>query len=88
MGNLEQSFLCIQYQLKFSLPFINSEPRVYFERAKYIVDENADICHVTVKRAGSDLSKAASVVIRSKKTNPVSAKGTKKIYWVYKCLGI
>jgi hypothetical protein len=52
------------------------------------VDENADICHVTVKRAGSDLSKAASVVIRSKKTNPVSAKGKKKIYWVYKCLGI
>jgi hypothetical protein len=55
------------------------EPRVYFDRAKYIVDENADICQVTVKRAGSDLSRPSSVVIRSKKTHPVSAKGTYKI---------
>jgi hypothetical protein len=54
-----------------------SEPRVYFDKTRYMVDENTDICQVTVKRAGSDLTRPSSVIIRSKKTNPVSAKGTR-----------
>lgn len=49
---------------------------MYFDRARYQVDENSDICQITVKRSGSDLSRDSSVVVRSKKTIPVSAKGT------------
>lgn len=55
--------------------FSYSAPRVFFDQTRYVADENSDICEVTVKRAGSDLSRPSSVVIRSKKTSPVSAKG-------------
>ena len=68
-------FLSAQY---LYLDFSYSEPRVYFDQTRYLVDENSDICEVTVKRAGSDLFRPSMVVIRSKKTNPVSAKGMGK----------
>lgn len=64
----------------FKYCFLFLEPRVYFDRVIYEVDENADICQVTVKRTGSDLSKHASVVVRSKKTSPPAAKGTGQVY--------
>lgn len=55
----------------------HSEPRVFFEKTRYIVDEDADSCEVAVRRAGSDLSRPSSVIIRSRKTHPLSAKGTR-----------
>lgn len=65
---------------------IRDEPRIRFHSAKYVVDENADVCKVIVRRTGSDLSRPTSVVVRSKKTNPISAKANKDYIPVSKTL--
>jgi len=51
------------------------EPALYFGNTEYRVDESAGYVEIHVWRAGTDLSKAASVTVCCKKTEPVSAEG-------------
>lgn len=48
----------------------------YFGNTDYHVDESEGYVEVQVWRTGTDLSKAGSVTVRSRKTDPVSAEGT------------
>ncbi|KAL2094306.1 hypothetical protein ACEWY4_009025 [Coilia grayii] len=48
-------------------------PVFYFGEMEYSVDESAGYVEVRVWRTGTDLSKAAAVTVRSRKTDPVSA---------------
>ncbi|MCJ8742465.1 hypothetical protein PDJAM_G00082300 [Pangasius djambal] len=50
-----------------------STPVFYFGDAEYHVDESQGHIDVRVWRTGTDLSKAATVTVRSRKTDPVSA---------------
>ena len=52
-----------------------SAPVFYFGEMEYSVDESAGYVEVRVWRTGTDLSKAAAVTVRSRKTDPVSAEG-------------
>lgn len=51
-------------------------PVFYFSDAEYHVDESQGHIDVRVWRTGTDLSKAATVTVRSRKTDPASAEGT------------
>ncbi|KAG7461729.1 hypothetical protein MATL_G00194240 [Megalops atlanticus] len=51
----------------------DDEPSLYFGETEYTVDESAGYVEVRVWRTGTDLSKTASVTVRSRKTDPVSA---------------
>lgn len=51
-------------------------PVFYFGNTDYHVDESEGYVEVQVWRTGTDLSKAGSVTVRSRKTDPVSAEGT------------
>lgn len=51
-------------------------PVFYFGDAEYHVDESQGHIDVQVWRTGTDLSKVATVTVRSRKMNPVSAEGT------------
>ncbi|XP_072320110.1 FRAS1-related extracellular matrix protein 3 [Eucyclogobius newberryi] len=51
----------------------DDEPSLYFGEPKYVVDESAGYVEVKVWRTGTDLSKTATVTVRSKKSEPVSA---------------
>lgn len=53
-----------------------SAPVFYFGEAEYHVDESDGHLEVKVWRMGTDLSKAATVTVRSRKTEPVSAEGS------------
>eukprot|EP00062_Callorhinchus_milii_P007006 gi/632948132/ref/XP_007889422.1/ PREDICTED: FRAS1-related extracellular matrix protein 2 [Callorhinchus milii] len=55
------------------LPDANDEPAFYFGNMEYQVDESDGYVEVQVWRTGTDLSKTATVTIRSRKTEPVSA---------------
>ncbi|KAE8627259.1 hypothetical protein XENTR_v10006920 [Xenopus tropicalis] len=55
------------------LPDKDDEPAFYFGDAEYHVDESAGYIEVRVWRTGTDLSKTATVTVRSQKTEPVSA---------------
>lgn len=69
-------------------------PVFYFGEVKYHVDESDGHVEVKVWRTGSDLSKAASVTVRSRKAEPVSAEGERPpptssrshFIWILPCL--
>ena len=62
-----------------TLFYLFLEPKIRFQSIRRVVDENTDVCKVTVRRTGSDLSRPSSVVVRSKRTNPVSAEGMNRM---------
>ncbi|KAG5284008.1 hypothetical protein AALO_G00021940 [Alosa alosa] len=55
------------------LPHSDDAPVFYFGEMEYSVDESAGYVEVRVWRTGTDLSKAAAVTVRSRKTDPISA---------------
>ncbi|KAG8452768.1 hypothetical protein GDO86_004527 [Hymenochirus boettgeri] len=55
------------------LPDKDDEPAFYFGDVEYYVDESAGHIEVRVWRTGTDLSKTATVTVRSQKTEPLSA---------------
>ncbi|XP_038647842.1 FRAS1-related extracellular matrix protein 3 [Scyliorhinus canicula] len=55
------------------LPDMADEPAFYFGDTEYQVDESAGYVEVRVWRTGTDLSKTATVTVRSRKTDPMSA---------------
>lgn len=55
-------------------PF-GTEPSFYFGETEYTVDESDGYVEVKVWRTGTDLSKTATVTVRSRKSDPVSAEG-------------
>ncbi len=50
-----------------------TEPTLYFDQDRYVVDESDGHVLVKVWRQGTDLSNTSEVTVRSKKTNPSSA---------------
>lgn len=52
-----------------------TEPSFYFGETEYTVDESDGYVEVKVWRTGTDLSKTATVTVRSRKSDPVSAEG-------------
>lgn len=79
---LEQSwknlFVEMHYSWKFMLIFLlisPSAPVFYFDNQEYNIDESDGHVEVRVWRTGTDLSKKATVTVRSRKTDPVSAEG-------------
>uniref|UniRef100_A0AAY5KU18 Calx-beta domain-containing protein n=1 Tax=Esox lucius TaxID=8010 RepID=A0AAY5KU18_ESOLU len=57
------------------LPHAADGPSVYLGQSQYSVDESCGHLEVTVWRSGTDLSHNASVMLRSRSTQPVSALG-------------
>ncbi|XP_078255243.1 FRAS1-related extracellular matrix protein 3 [Rhinoraja longicauda] len=55
------------------LPDMEDEPAFYFGDQDYEVDESAGYVEVRVWRTGTDLSKTATVTVRSRKAEPTSA---------------
>ncbi|XP_029458608.1 FRAS1-related extracellular matrix protein 2 [Rhinatrema bivittatum] len=55
------------------VPDADDEPAFYFGDVEYYVDESSGFVDVRVWRTGTDLSKAATVTVRSRKTEPISA---------------
>ncbi|RVE65021.1 hypothetical protein OJAV_G00132190 [Oryzias javanicus] len=55
------------------IPDVDDDPAFYFDNTEYQVDESDGFVEVQVWRTGSDLSKAGTVTVRSRKTDPVSA---------------
>uniref|UniRef100_A0A8C7ZI10 Fras1 related extracellular matrix 3 n=1 Tax=Oryzias sinensis TaxID=183150 RepID=A0A8C7ZI10_9TELE len=51
----------------------DDEPSLYFGETEYTVDESSGYVEVKVWRTGTDLSKTATVTVRSRKSDPVSA---------------
>ncbi|XP_069599688.1 FRAS1-related extracellular matrix protein 3 [Ranitomeya imitator] len=51
----------------------DDEPAFYFADTDYLVDESSGYVEIRVWRTGTDLSKAATITVRSRKTEPLSA---------------
>ncbi|KAF6724623.1 FRAS1-related extracellular matrix protein 2 [Oryzias melastigma] len=51
----------------------DDEPSLYFGETEYTVDESSGYVEVKVWRTGTDLSKTATVTVRSRKSDPLSA---------------
>ncbi|XP_051993005.1 FRAS1-related extracellular matrix protein 2-like isoform X2 [Xyrauchen texanus] len=51
----------------------DDEPSFYFGETEYMVDESDGYVEVKVWRTGTDLSKTATITVRSRKSEPVSA---------------
>ncbi|KAM6972363.1 FRAS1-related extracellular matrix protein 3 [Aplochiton taeniatus] len=51
----------------------DDEPSLYFGEPEYTADESSGYVEVRVWRTGTDLSKTATVTVRSRKSDPVSA---------------
>ncbi|TNN89506.1 FRAS1-related extracellular matrix protein 2 [Liparis tanakae] len=51
----------------------DDEPSLYFGEPEYVVEESSGYVEVKVWRTGTDLSKTATVTVRSRKSEPVSA---------------
>uniref|UniRef100_A0A4W5LJZ1 Calx-beta domain-containing protein n=1 Tax=Hucho hucho TaxID=62062 RepID=A0A4W5LJZ1_9TELE len=62
------------------LPHTPDEPVVYLGSSEYSVDESCSYLDVSVWRSGTDLSHDASVTLRSRSTQPVSALGRRTHY--------
>ncbi|KAI5624981.1 fras1 related extracellular matrix protein 2b isoform X1, partial [Silurus asotus] len=69
-GRLGQEFSTTRIAI---LPDTDDAPVFYFGDTEYHVDESDGYVEVRVWRTGSDLSKTATVTVRSRKTDPVSA---------------
>ncbi|XP_060554877.1 FRAS1-related extracellular matrix protein 2-like isoform X2 [Ruditapes philippinarum] len=52
------------------------EPKFYFDREHYHVDEGVGTFEVKVWKTGTDLSRPSSVTVRSRKTEPMSAEAS------------
>uniref|UniRef100_A0A7M4E5Y7 FRAS1 related extracellular matrix 2 n=2 Tax=Crocodylus TaxID=8500 RepID=A0A7M4E5Y7_CROPO len=55
------------------VPDKDDEPAFYFGDDEYYVDESAGFVEVHVWRTGTDLAKSATVTVRSRKSEPVTA---------------
>ncbi|XP_057177531.1 FRAS1-related extracellular matrix protein 2a isoform X2 [Triplophysa rosa] len=55
------------------MPDQDDAPVFYFDNQQYHVDESDGFVELRVWRTGTDLSKTATVTVRSRKTDPVSA---------------
>ncbi|KAJ8368550.1 hypothetical protein SKAU_G00085780 [Synaphobranchus kaupii] len=69
-GRLGQEFPSARITI---LPDLDDAPVFYFGDTEYRVDESDGFVEVKVWRTGTDLSKTATVTVRSRKTDPVSA---------------
>lgn len=74
-GRIESATFLIIYPLCCSAFPNLTEPSLYFGEPEYVVDESSGYVEVKVWRTGTDLSKTATVTIRSRKSEPVSAEG-------------
>lgn len=72
LGNLETASGLTHV---FLACFYLIEPSLYFGEPEYFVDESSGYVEVKVWRTGSDLSKTATITVRSRKSDPVSAEG-------------
>ncbi|XP_036379748.1 FRAS1-related extracellular matrix protein 2-like [Megalops cyprinoides] len=69
-GRLGQEFPTTRVTI---LPDLDDTPVFYFGDMEYHVDESDNFVEVRVWRTGTDLSKTATVTVRSRKTDPISA---------------
>lgn len=68
----DRASVCNYTLITLSFP---TEPALYFGEPEYLVDESSGYVEVKVWRTGTDLSKTATVTVRSRKNEPVSAEG-------------
>ncbi|XP_074649930.1 FRAS1-related extracellular matrix protein 2-like [Tubulanus polymorphus] len=54
-------------------PDENDKPQVYFSSAEYVVDESEGHAEVIIVRSGPDVTKSASVLVRTRETNNQTA---------------
>ena len=55
--------------------YLALEPKIFFDPSSYAVDESVGKMQVVLRRNGTDLSRSSSVFVRSRQTDPISARG-------------